>query len=156
MVKIKFSFRIFAKNSGLKNKQRGAVKLYRNKTQHLLCAARVNGKTARLLIDTGASNSCLDQALQEKFLLEVKGQPFEAAGASEGKMQAVFSQASNLHLGRFSAGKHSFVLLNMVHIIATLHAQGATPIDGILGADFFFERNVQIDYHIRTLFFDCY
>ena len=97
-----------------------------------------------------------DQVLREKFLLEVKGQPFEAAGASEGTMHAVFSQASNLHLGRFSAGKHSFVLLNMVHIMATLDAQGASPIDGILGADFFLERTVQIDYHKRALFFDCY
>ena len=140
----------------MRNKQRGTVKLHKNKTQHLLCAARINGKAARLLIDTGASNSCLNQALQEKFLLKAIGHPFEAAGAGEGKMQAVFSQASNLHLGRFSAGKHSFIILNMVHIITTLNAQGAATIDGILGADFFLERNVQIDYHRRALFFDCY
>ena len=119
-----------------------------------MCAARVNGVKAKLLIDTGASNSCLNQALRDRFLVKELGDPFEAAGASEGKMKAVFSHAGELHLGRFATGPHSFVLLDMTHINATLSSQGAAPIDGILGADFFFQKNAQIDYQQRWLVFD--
>ncbi|MGA1029725.1 MAG: aspartyl protease family protein [Flavobacteriaceae bacterium] len=138
----------------MKRKQRGSVKLYKNKTQHLVCTARINGVSAKLLIDTGASSSCLNKTFQEQFALEIEGQPFEAAGASEGKMQAIYSKASSLHLGRFNTGKHSFVLLDMSHINTTLKNQGVAPIEGILGADFFFERKAQIDYQNRRLYFN--
>lgn len=137
----------------MKKNSTGIVHLYKSKTKHLLCAARVNGIQAQLLIDTGASNSCLNQALQEKFMLQIKGQPFEASGAGEGKLQAIHSTESKLNLGRYAAGTHAFVLLDMTHINTTLQSQGAKPIDGILGADFFFQRNVQIDYLNRKMIF---
>jgi len=138
----------------LKKHPTGVVRLHKSKTQHLLCIARINGVKTQLLIDTGASNSCLNQAFKEKFLLQEKGQPFEAAGAGEGKLQAVQSTASTLRLGRYAAGTHAFMMLDMSHINATLQSQGAAPIDGILGADFFFQKNVQIDYQNRRMLFE--
>lgn len=138
----------------MKNTSTGIVHLHKSKTKHFLCKARINGVQARLLIDTGASNSCLNQGDQQKFLLEVEGQPFEAAGAAEGKLHAVNSAESRLNLGRYAAGTHAFVLLDMTHINITLQSQGAKPIDGILGADFFFQRNVQIDYLNRKMIFE--
>ena len=104
------------------------------------------------MIDTGASNSCINSELQEQFQLKIKGDPFDAAGASEGKMTALMTQKSELYLGRHKVGKHAFVLLDLSHVNQTLQTQGAKPIDGILGADFLMKKKIIIDYRKRKLF----
>ena len=122
------------------------------KTKHLLCKAKINNKTAMLLIDTGASNSCIHSELKEYFELEEKGDPFDASGASEGKMQAMMTLECEIHLGRSFKGKQAFVLLNLNHVNTTLNSQGAVKIDGIIGADFLKSHKAVIDYSLRKLF----
>jgi len=122
------------------------IALQYTKTKHLLCKAHINDKPAVLLIDTGASSSCIHEKLQQEFGLLSKGDRFDAAGASQGKMEAVMAQKCNLKIGRYALRKHSFVLLDMTHINTTLVSQGAKPIDGILGADFFRKHKALIDY----------
>ena len=128
-----------------------SVSLKFTKTKHLLCRARINGHNATLLIDTGASNSCIHSELQEQFQLKIKGDPFDAAGASEGKMTASMTRKCELYLGRHKVGKHAFALLDVSHVNQTLQSQGANPIDGILGADFLIKREIVIDYGKRKL-----
>jgi hypothetical protein len=127
------------------------VSLQLTKTKHLLCRARINGFNATLLVDTGASNSCIHSELQESFQLKPKGDSFDAAGASEGKMSATMTQKCELHLGRHKLGKHAFVLLDLNHINKTLATQGVKPIDGILGADFLIKKKVLLDYSQKKL-----
>ena len=127
------------------------VSLKFSKTKHLVCRARINGLNASLLVDTGASNSCIHSDLQKLFQLTPKGDSFDASGASEGKMTATMTQKCELHLGRYRLGKHAFVLLDLNHINQTLSNQGAKPIDGILGADFLMKKKIVIDYGNRKL-----
>ena len=128
------------------------IRLQISKTKHLLCKARINDKYALLLIDTGASNSCIHNALQHHFELKTKGDPFDAAGASEGKMQAMMTAQCKIQLGRSFKGKQAFVLLDLNHVNTTLISQGASKIDGILGADFLKKNKAVIDYAQRKLF----
>ena len=97
-------------------KARPSVSLQLTKTRHILCKAHINGVACQLLIDTGASSSCINSKLQEYFKLRSKGDPFDAAGASEGKMTALMTQKSELYLGRHKVGKHAFVLLDLSHV----------------------------------------
>jgi len=128
-----------------------SVSLQLTKTKHLICRARINGFNVTLLVDTGASNSCIHSELEEAFQLKPKGDSFDAAGASEGKMTAVMTQKCELYLGRHKLGKHAFVLLDLNHINQTLRSQGAQPIEGILGADFLVKKKITIDYRNRKL-----
>ena len=127
------------------------VTLRYTKTKHLLCRARINGINAILLVDTGASNSCIHSKLQEQFKLKSKGDPFDASGASKGKMTATMTQKCELYLGRHKIGKHAFVLLDLSHINQTLLSQRTNSIDGILGADFLMKQKIIIDYGRRRL-----
>ena len=127
------------------------IALSQTKTKHLLCRARINGIAAVLLIDTGASNSCIHSKLQDLYKLKKKGAAFDAAGASEGKMTAVSTHQCELILGRHQVGKHTFVLLDLSHINETLQSQGAKKIDGIIGADFLIKHKASIDYRTRKL-----
>jgi len=134
-------------------KKKFYCKLRLTKTKHLWCAARINGKNAVLLVDTGASNSCIHSELQEHFELILKGEPFDAAGASAGKMKATLTSKCKLELCKDSADKHAFVLLDLNHVNQTLQNQGARKIDGILGADFLKRKKAVIDYGERMLYF---
>jgi len=134
-------------------KKKFYCKLRVTKTKHLWCAARINGKNAVLLVDTGASNSCIHSELQEHFELILKGEPFDAAGASAGKMKATLTSKCKLELCKDSSDKHAFVLLDLNHVNQTLQNQGARKIDGILGADFLKRKKAVIDYGERMLYF---
>lgn len=127
------------------------VTLRFTKTKHLLCSARINRIKAILLIDTGASNSCIHSKLKEQFGLRSKGHSFDASGASEGKMTATMTKKCELYLGRHKIGKHAFVLLDLTHINQTLLSQRTNSIDGILGADFLMKKKIIIDYGKRRL-----
>ena len=123
-----------------------AVVLKTIKTRHLICKAKINNVPAVLLIDTGASNSCIDLHRQDDFQLKSKGEPFDAAGASQDKMKAIASKKSKIIVGRHRVGSFSFVLLDLSHINKTLSSQGCKPIDGILGADFLRKKKAIINY----------
>ena len=132
-------------------KTQRSVSIQFTKTRHIICKAHINGVAAQLLIDTGASSSCLHSKLQEHFKLRIKGDAFDAAGASHGKMKAVLTRKSKLQLGRHEVGNQAFVLLDLTHINGTLETQGAAPIEGIIGADFLKKNKVVIDYRNRKL-----
>ena len=127
------------------------IKLKLTKTRHLVCQSRINGVKATLLIDTGASNSCISHAERENFKIEENGEPFQASGAGKDKVKAVLGQQCDLILGRHAIGKHAFVLLDMQHINASLIHEKAKPINGILGADFLKKKKAIIDYRNKFL-----
>ncbi len=127
------------------------IKLKLMKTKHLVCQARINGCKAVLLVDTGASNSCIALSEKENFKIREKGDPFEASGAGKDKVKAILGQECDLILGRHKVDKQSFVLLDMQNINATLVKENARPIDGILGADFLNKNRALIDYKSKTL-----
>ncbi len=122
------------------------ARLYFLKTNHIICKARINGKKANLLIDTGASDSCIHSELQDYFKLKKDGEPFEASGASEGKMEAIMTLNCKIKLGKKYNGEQAFALLDLSYVNRTLTAQGVQEIDGVIGADFLKENKATIDY----------
>ena len=117
----------------------------------MVCQSSINGVKAVLLIDTGASTSCIALAEKETFNIEEKGEPFEASGAGKDKVKAIMGHQCDLILGRHAMGKHAFVLLDMQHINATLINENVKPINGILGADFLKKNQAIIDYKNKVL-----
>ena len=58
------------------------IKLKKINTNHFEFKARLNGIRGRFILDTGASNSCIDDGLIEKFKLQqVEDSETKAAGA---------------------------------------------------------------------------
>jgi hypothetical protein len=135
----------------LKKASTRKVKLRLTKTRHLICRARINGLKAVLLIDTGASSSCVALSKKNHFKIKEKGDHFKASGAGKDKVKAVLGHGCDLTLGRHSTGKQAFVLLDMQHINTTLVKESTQPIDGILGADFLRKNGALIDYKTKTL-----
>ena len=137
----------------LLNKQQFVkVKLYKIKTQHLICFGSINNVKATFLIDTGASNSCISLKNIDVYDLKTKGEKFEASGASDKKMEAILSKECKFKLGRFSMKKQKFVLLDLNHINSLLESQNVKKINGIIGAEFLKATKAIIDYDNLDLF----
>ena len=137
----------------LLNKQQFVkVKLYKIKTQHLICFGSINNIKATFLIDTGASNSCISLENIDVYDLKTEGEKFEASGASDKKMEAILSKECGFKLGRFSMKKQKFVLLDLNHINSLLESQNVKKINGIIGAEFLKATKAIIDYDNLDLF----
>ena len=137
----------------LLNKQQFVkVKLYKIKTQHLICFGSINNVKATFLIDTGASNSCISLENIDVYDLKTEGEKFEASGASDKKMEAILSKECRFKLGRFSMKKQKFVLLDLNHINSLLESQNVKKINGIIGAEFLKATKAIIDYDNLDLF----
>ena len=137
----------------LLNKQQFVkVKLYKIKTQHLICFGSINNVKATFLIDTGASNSCISLENIDVYDLKTEGEKFEASGASDKKMEAILSKECRFKLGRFSMKKQKFVLLDLNHINSLLESQNVKKINGIIGAEFLKATKAIIDYNNLDLF----
>ena len=137
----------------LLNKQQFVkVKLYKIKTQHLICFGSINNVKATFLIDTGASNSCISIENIDVYDLKTEGEKFEASGASDKKMEAILSKECKFKLGRFSMKKRKFVLLDLNHINSLLESQNVKKINGIIGAEFLKATKAIIDYDNLDIF----
>ena len=100
-----------------KNTSPKQIQLKVTKTRHLICRARINGVKAVLLIDTGASNSCIALSEKEKFNVKEKGDPFKASGAGKDKVEAVLGHQCDLILEDIQSTP---CFVGYAHINATL------------------------------------
>lgn len=65
----------------LLNKGYTRKKLHLTKTNHFEIKAYINGIKGSFILDTGASNSCLDFSSIDRFKLKAKNSEVKAAGA---------------------------------------------------------------------------
>jgi len=115
-------------------------------SKHLVCQLFLNGVEGNFLIDTGASNSCLDNTLTTKFLVIQEGDELPLTSAGNEKLNAMGSQKSSLGIASKALASIPFMLIDMETINAALVEQGDEKIDGIIGADFLHKKKASIDY----------
>ena len=115
-------------------------------SQHLICQLFLNGVEGCFLIDTGASNSCLDNTLTAKFSVIEEGEELPLTSAGNEKLNALGSQKSTIGIANKALASIPFMLIDMETINAALVQQGDERIDGIIGADFLRKKKASIDY----------
>ena len=115
-------------------------------SKHLICQLFLNGVEGNFLIDTGASNSCLDNTLTTKFSVIQEGDELPLTSAGNEKLNAMGSQKSSLSIASKALASIPFMLIDMETINAALVEQGDEKIDGIIGADFLHKKKASIDY----------
>jgi len=122
-------------------------------TKHLTCRISVNGVEGRFLIDSGASNSCIDIESKKKFQLKEFKKSYSASGAGNEKFDAFKTKIAELSYQKTFIEKLNFLLIDMKPINNALKESDDVNIDGILGADFLTKKNAEINYKSMTLSF---
>ena len=114
---------------------------------------RFAGIRGRFILDTGASNSCIDDDLIEKFKLQqVEDSETKAAGAGAIGMDTQTSSNNVLEIKNWSHHKFTIVILNLSHVNTALTEHDAKPVHGIIGADVLEKGAAIIDYKKKRLF----
>lgn len=115
-------------------------------SNHIIIECKVNDVNGKFIIDTGASNSCIDYSLVEKFNLSFKKSNEKASSASNQISETFFSKRNNLEIAGLTKNNFKLVLFDMSHINNSLKENQIAKIDGIIGGDILREFDANINY----------
>lgn len=131
----------------LKRKGYKKINFKVSKTQHLLIKGKINGIEGNFILDTGASNSCVDYEGIERFALSATHSETTASGAGGTGMATQTSLKNSLKLGRWNTKNFGLVIFDMSHVNEALRQYKAKPVHGIIGADILLKGKAIIDYY---------
>ena len=128
------------------------IRLKKITTNHFELKATLNGINGRFILDTGASNSCVDIQLAKKFKLLVEDSETKAAGAGAIGMETKISTKNRLEIEPWKFNNFTIVLLDLTHVNTALTAHKAKKVHGIIGADILEKAKAIIDYKKKRLY----
>ena len=121
-------------------------------TGHLCCELLLNDKPIFVLIDTGASNSCIGHKRLDYYDIALHDVPIQASGAGSQKLQAQKTAPVCFATKNGDRLMETTVMaLDLDPVNSTLAQQEAPYIDGILGADILQAGQAIIDYEKNLL-----
>ena len=128
------------------------IKLHLTKTNHFEIIAKINGVKGLFILDTGASNSCVDFDTASLFKLKVEESDIKAAGAGATDMKTQTSEKNKFTIGKWKDSKAVLVLFSLTHVNTALTTHNSKPVHGIIGADILKKGKAIIDYEKKYLY----
>jgi predicted aspartyl protease len=122
-----------------------------SKSGHIVTKASINGYLGRFIVDTGASASCVNQAMYKEFQLETEFMNRQI-GTASGSLRPRISHKNTLELGAWSDQDVTFLSMDMSFINTALKTEGMRSIQGLLGADFLIASEAIIDYKSSKIY----
>ena len=136
----------------LKKESYKKIKFKVTKTQHLLMKASINGVMGNFILDTGASNSCVDFESIEWFQLKASKSKTKASGAGATGMHTQIAVGNQLQLGNWNCIDFELVIFDLSHVNKALIEHKSKPVHGIIGADILLKGSGIIDYYNHYLY----
>ncbi|MGG5505839.1 MULTISPECIES: retropepsin-like aspartic protease [unclassified Myroides] len=122
------------------------------RTNHLFVRVKVNGIWGDFILDTGASNSCIDFEQASYFGLIASESETRASGAGANGMMTQVSYNNEIQMGRWKKNNFNFVLLDLSHVNTALTEYKTKNVHGIVGSDVFGLGQAILDYGQQTLY----
>lgn len=121
---------------------------------HLIVSLKINGHDAKLVIDTGAGATVIDQHVSDAFEIKIQDSKntVQAVGAGGQQMGVRQSQNNRLQMGDWQTENMRLMVMDLSHVVEALKASGQ-EVQGVIGADFLIKNRAQIDYASKTLRF---
>ena len=115
--------------------------------------AHIDELPVRLVIDTGASRSCLSKKLVKQFINSKEIKADVVMGIGQRKLNNKLVEIPSFRIGELQINNYLFLSLQISHINKMLVSLGIEPIDGLLGSDILFAYKAVIDYSSGKLVF---
>ena len=115
-------------------------------SNHILIECEINYVSGFFLVDTGASNSCIDLIKSKKFNLKFEKSNELASSATNKISETYFSKTNILKIGGCKKNDLELVLFDMTFINNSLKEKSIKEVDGIIGGDILNQFNACIDY----------
>lgn len=127
-------------------------KLKLTKTNHFKTTAVINGVKGKFIVDTGASNTCIDVNLTDKFNLNSENSDTKAAGAGAIDMETQIAKNNHIKIDKWQSKGNDIVIFDLSHVNQALVNHQSKPVHGIIGADILKQGNVVIDYKKNVMY----
>ena len=124
---------------------------------HTLVNGRVAGKAVRMVLDTGASRSCMDMAYVVEMLPQLHTAVHEGvtAGIGGDDFEVRTANVPDFRIGRFRLDCYeTMALLDFSYINLAYQRLHRKPVQVILGNDFLVQHKAVIDYANKILLFE--
>ena len=128
-----------------------SAKIFITNTNHIIINCKVNKVKASFILDTGASNSCINSLLSKKFKLKIEKSSEIASSASSNFKSTFYSKRNSLEIAGLKKNDFEVFLFDMTHINKTLNEEKVKNIDGIIGGDILKQYNAVINYKKEKL-----
>jgi len=138
--------------SFLKEKKYVRIPLTYTSSNHFEIKAKVNGIPGRFILDTGASNTCIDIKSIKQFSLKTEESEIKAAGAGALEMDTWVAPKNKIRIGDWKKNKVPLVVFDLVHVNQALMAHNSLPVHGIIGADLLKKGQAIIDYDKKCVY----
>ena len=121
------------------------------RSNHILIECKINYVLGIFIVDTGASNSCINYLSASKFNLKFKKSKEKASSATNEINETYYSKNNKLKIGDFQKNDFDLVLFDMTFINNSLKEKGVSEVDGIIGGDILNELNACINYKKKEI-----
>ncbi|MES2778505.1 MAG: retropepsin-like aspartic protease [Bacteroidota bacterium] len=118
-----------------------------DKNFHVFIDLTVDGKSCRMLVDTGASKSVFDTERVLRFVKEhkIESNESKSVGLGVSDMETKAVTLRNLAIKKFTCKKMEVAILPLGHVNTTYELLKIPAIDGVLGSDFLVKYSAVID-----------
>ncbi len=120
---------------------------------HALLKIKINGKSARMVLDTGASQTVLDKNRVHRFVDEKKFEKNEAlsTGLGTNSMESHIVHIRKIQLGELLIKDSTLILLDLAIVNSSYEQIGMKPVDGIVGSDILVHHRAVIDFQKKFM-----
>lgn len=120
---------------------------------HLIAEGCINGKTARFVVDTGASRTVFDK---DKILNYINNPEFaEKEGISAGiggtDISSFIFNIEELSFGELKITDYQAVAMDLANVNDSYALINLPPIDGVLGGDLLVKYKAVISYRLKKI-----
>lgn len=124
---------------------------------HTLIKGSIAGQSVRIVLDTGASHTCMDTAFAKTILpdLQTEEKDGVSAGIGGNDFEVLVANVPDFKIGRFKLSTYNnMALIDFTYINIAYSRLKKEPIQMILGNDFLVEHKAIVDYQSHYLFFE--
>ncbi len=114
--------------------------------------AEIDSTPVVLLLDSGASWLVIDTTSAKRLQLPLQPVNGTVGGLGASNMSSYVTDLKNVRLGQFSAGPVSARVLDLSAVNQSRVQIGDRPIDGLIGATYFFDYQAVINYPSKKLY----
>ena len=132
-------------------KNKTPISFILTKSNHIIIDCEVNFTIGKFLIDTGASNSCINYLFAKKFNIKSEISNEKASSATNKVHETYYSKNNLLKIGDFQKNDFDLVLFDMTFINNSLKEKNVLEVDGIIGSDILKEFNACINYRKKEI-----
>ena len=120
---------------------------------HLIVEGLINGKSARFVVDTGASRTVFDK---ERILDYIDNPEFnEKEGLSAGiggtDISSFIFKLEELSFGELSIKDYQAVAMDLSNVNNSYAMLNIPPVDGVLGGDLLYKHKAVISYKLKKM-----